>query len=64
MDVYYVMSYGSALWQLTQSAALLASPTLIVTMLSPEVREPSSMLIISLGGPLPNFPIQCSFLPR
>ncbi|KAI9882510.1 MAG: hypothetical protein M1823_005741 [Watsoniomyces obsoletus] len=41
MDVYYLYSYGTAAWLTLQSLPLIASPTLIVTMLSPEVRTPS-----------------------
>ncbi|KAF2866803.1 hypothetical protein BDV95DRAFT_583814 [Massariosphaeria phaeospora] len=39
MDVYYFYSYGTAAWLTLQAAPLIASPTMIVTLLSPEVRE-------------------------
>ncbi|KAF2276076.1 uncharacterized protein EI97DRAFT_398701 [Westerdykella ornata] len=39
MDVYYFYSYGTAGWLALQAAPLIASPTMIVTLLSPEVRE-------------------------
>ncbi|KAF2856060.1 hypothetical protein T440DRAFT_513152 [Plenodomus tracheiphilus IPT5] len=41
MDVYYFYSYGTAAWLATQAAPLIASPTMIVALLSPEVREAS-----------------------
>ncbi|KAF2745451.1 hypothetical protein M011DRAFT_478964 [Sporormia fimetaria CBS 119925] len=43
MDVYYFYSYGTAAWLALQAAPLIASPTMIVTLLSPEVREPSTL---------------------
>jgi hypothetical protein len=42
LKVYYFYSYGTAAWMSIQSLPLIASPTMIVTLLSPEVREPSS----------------------
>ncbi|KAK6523558.1 hypothetical protein TWF281_001539 [Arthrobotrys megalospora] len=39
MDVYYAYNYASAGWLLLQSIPLLSSPTMMVTLLSPEVRE-------------------------
>lgn len=39
MEVYYYNNYLSAAWLTLQATALLTSPTLITTMLSPEVRE-------------------------
>jgi hypothetical protein len=41
--VYYFYSYGTAAWMALQAAPLIASPTMIVTLLSPEVREPSTL---------------------
>ncbi|EGX52885.1 hypothetical protein AOL_s00007g221 [Orbilia oligospora ATCC 24927] len=39
MDVYYAYNYAAAGWMILQSIPLLSSPTMMVTMLSPEVRE-------------------------
>ncbi|KAF2808495.1 uncharacterized protein BDZ99DRAFT_464365 [Mytilinidion resinicola] len=41
MDVYYFYTFSTAGWMALQAAPLIISPTIIVTMLSPEVREPS-----------------------
>ncbi|KAF1915031.1 hypothetical protein BDU57DRAFT_451062, partial [Ampelomyces quisqualis] len=41
--VYYFYSYGTAAWLATQAAPLIASPTMIVALLSPEVREASTL---------------------
>ncbi|KZF26389.1 hypothetical protein L228DRAFT_11537 [Xylona heveae TC161] len=41
MDVFYYYTYGTAAWLGLQATPLLVSPTLIVTMLSTEVREPT-----------------------
>ncbi|KAK6337914.1 hypothetical protein TWF696_001391 [Orbilia brochopaga] len=38
-DVYYAYTFATAGWMLLQSIPLLTSPTMIITMLSPEVRE-------------------------
>ncbi|KAH7080466.1 hypothetical protein BKA63DRAFT_506500 [Paraphoma chrysanthemicola] len=43
MDVYYFYSYGTAAWSVVQAAPLIASPTMIVALLSPEVREASTL---------------------
>lgn len=43
MDVYYFYSYGTAAWMALQSIPLIASPTVIVALLSPEVREASTL---------------------
>ncbi|ODQ53002.1 hypothetical protein SAICODRAFT_30408 [Saitoella complicata NRRL Y-17804] len=50
MDVYHGYSYGTALWGALQSLPLLASPTMIVTLLSPEIREPSPLEIYLTRG--------------
>ncbi|KAI9050726.1 hypothetical protein LZ554_004846 [Drepanopeziza brunnea f. sp. 'monogermtubi'] len=39
MDVFYTYSYGSAAWLALQAAPLIISPTIIITLLSPDVRE-------------------------
>ncbi|EPS45127.1 hypothetical protein H072_915 [Dactylellina haptotyla CBS 200.50] len=39
MDVYYAYNYATAGWMLLQSVPLIMSPTMLVTLLSPEVRE-------------------------
>lgn len=41
-QVYYFYSYGTAAWMAIQAAPMIASPTMIVTLLSPEVREATS----------------------
>jgi len=41
MDVYYFYTYSTAGWMAVQATPLIISPTIIVAMLSPEVREPS-----------------------
>jgi len=45
MDVYYFYSYGTAAWLTIQATPLIASPTMIVTLLSPEVREATPLEI-------------------
>lgn len=52
MDVYYYFNYLSAGWMMLEALPLIATPTIIVAMLSPEVREPTqleSYLSRSLG---------------
>ncbi|CZS90817.1 uncharacterized protein RAG0_11274 [Rhynchosporium agropyri] len=39
MDVFYSYSYGSAAWLTMQAVPLIISPTIIITFLSPDVRE-------------------------
>jgi len=43
MDVFYAYTYGTAGWLALQAAPLIISPTIILTMLSPEVREASAI---------------------
>ncbi|KAL5114677.1 hypothetical protein ACEQ8H_007410 [Pleosporales sp. CAS-2024a] len=43
MDVYYFYSYGTAAWLAIQATTLIASPTMIVALLSPQVREASTL---------------------
>jgi len=43
MDVYYAFNYLSAGWMMLEALPLLTAPTLIVAILSPEVREPSQL---------------------
>jgi len=43
MDVFYSYTYGTAGWLALQAAPLIVSPTMIVAMLSPEVREASAL---------------------
>ncbi|KAI9644937.1 hypothetical protein NHQ30_006971 [Ciborinia camelliae] len=39
MDVFYSYTYGTGAWLALQALPLIISPTLIIMMLSPEVRE-------------------------
>ncbi|KAI5780447.1 hypothetical protein EDC01DRAFT_668150 [Geopyxis carbonaria] len=39
MDVYYSFNYMSAAWMILEAVPLIISPTMIITLLSPEVRE-------------------------
>ncbi|TVY18803.1 hypothetical protein LARI1_G001888 [Lachnellula arida] len=41
MDVYYAYTYGTAGWLTLQAAPLIITPTIIITLLSPDVREPT-----------------------
>ncbi|KAF1994091.1 hypothetical protein P154DRAFT_502456 [Amniculicola lignicola CBS 123094] len=43
MDVLYFYSYGTAAWMTLQATPLIASPTMIAALLSPEVREASTL---------------------
>lgn len=43
MDVYYAYTYGTAGWLALQAAPLMTSPTMIVALLSPEVREATTL---------------------
>ncbi|KAF2842105.1 hypothetical protein M501DRAFT_988369 [Patellaria atrata CBS 101060] len=43
MDVYYGYTYGTAAWTAIQAVPLMLSPTMMVTMLSPEVREATTL---------------------
>ncbi|ESZ93624.1 hypothetical protein SBOR_6002 [Sclerotinia borealis F-4128] len=43
MDVFYAYTYGTAGWLALQAVPLIISPTIIITMLSPEVRDPTSL---------------------
>ncbi|RPA99370.1 hypothetical protein L873DRAFT_1789712 [Choiromyces venosus 120613-1] len=60
MDVYYYFNYFSAGWMMLEALPLIATPTVIITMLSPEVREPTPLetyLSRSLGLTLIAFAI-------
>jgi hypothetical protein len=41
LTVFYAFSYGSAGWLALQAVPLIVSPTVITTLLSPDVREPT-----------------------
>ncbi|KAI1006919.1 hypothetical protein K3495_g1309 [Podosphaera aphanis] len=41
MDVFYAYTYGSSLWLAIQCLPLIISPTIMITLLSPDFREPS-----------------------
>ncbi|TVY39274.1 hypothetical protein LOCC1_G004205 [Lachnellula occidentalis] len=43
MDVYYAYTYGTAGWLTLQAAPLIITPTIIITLLSPDVREPTAL---------------------
>ncbi|CAG8978754.1 hypothetical protein HYALB_00012739 [Hymenoscyphus albidus] len=43
MDVFYAYTYGTAGWMAIQAMPLIISPTVIIMLLSPEVREPSPL---------------------
>ncbi|PWW75697.1 hypothetical protein C7212DRAFT_320737 [Tuber magnatum] len=67
MDVYYCFNYLSAGWMMLEALPLIANPTIIITMLSPEVREPTSLesyLSRSLGLALIAFAILNLLLAR
>jgi len=49
MDVFYLYSYGSFGWLALQAAPLIISPTMIITLLSPEVREATGNLSSKLN---------------
>jgi hypothetical protein len=60
MDVYYYFNYMSAAWMVLESIPLIVSPTIILTLLSPEVRESTALeqyLSRSLGFTLIAFAI-------
>lgn len=48
MDVYYSFSYGTAAWLSLQAFPLVVSPTIIITLLSPDVREPTGLYLYTL----------------
>lgn len=39
LKVFYSYTYGTAGWLAIQAAPLILSPTMIITLLSPEVRD-------------------------
>ncbi|KAG9228336.1 hypothetical protein BJ875DRAFT_477749 [Amylocarpus encephaloides] len=43
MDVFYSYTYGTAGWLTLQALPLIVSPTIIITLLSPEVRDPTGL---------------------
>jgi len=43
MDVFYSYTYGTGGWLAIQAMPLIISPTMIVALLSPEVREASTL---------------------
>ena len=40
-QVFYSYTYGTAGWLALQAAPLIVSPTIMITLLSPDVREPT-----------------------
>ncbi|KAA8897220.1 hypothetical protein FN846DRAFT_262442 [Sphaerosporella brunnea] len=60
MDVYYYFNYMSAAWMVIEAIPLIVSPTVIITLLSPDVRESTPLetyLSRSLGFTLIAFAI-------
>ncbi|KAL7269550.1 hypothetical protein RUND412_007786 [Rhizina undulata] len=60
MDVYYYFNYFSTAWMCLEALPLITAPTLITTVLSPELREPTPLeeyLSRSLGIVLISFSI-------
>ncbi|KAI5802636.1 hypothetical protein FPQ18DRAFT_231997, partial [Pyronema domesticum] len=60
MDVYYAFNYMTAAWMTLEAIPLIASPTLIITLLAPEVRESTALeeyLSRSLGFTLIAFAV-------
>ncbi|KAL1634990.1 hypothetical protein SLS56_002075 [Neofusicoccum ribis] len=49
MDVFYGYTFGTAGWLTLQAVPLIASPTIIAAMLSPQVRDATSFTLITLG---------------
>jgi len=52
MDVFYSYTYGTAAWFFLEAAPLTISPTMIIALLSPEVRKATPLEIVfsrSLG---------------
>jgi len=43
MDVFYSYTYGTAGWLTLQAFPLVVSPTIIIALLSPDVREPTTL---------------------
>jgi hypothetical protein len=43
LQVFYAYTYGSFCWFALQALPLIVSPTIIITLLSPEVREPTAL---------------------
>ncbi|KAE8452393.1 hypothetical protein EG329_001093 [Mollisiaceae sp. DMI_Dod_QoI] len=43
MDVFYSYTYGTAGWLFLQATPLIATPTIITTLLNPDVREPTPL---------------------
>jgi hypothetical protein len=43
LQVFYAYTYGTAGWLALQSLPLIVSPTIIITLLSPNVREPTAL---------------------
>jgi hypothetical protein len=49
--VFYTYTYSSAAWLTLQALPLITSPTIMVTLLSPEVREPTGKFLNCLLKP-------------
>ncbi len=57
-------SYGTAAWLTAQSALLMVSPTLVVTILSPEVRQASSTFFLPFHNYFRQVSIPAPLKPR
>jgi len=65
MDVFYAYSLGTSGWLTLQAVPLVISPTIIVTLLSPDVHQPTSLeqyLARSLGFAFLALSILCLLL--
>ncbi|KAF4540565.1 hypothetical protein DIS24_g3596 [Lasiodiplodia hormozganensis] len=45
MDVFYAYTFGTAAWLALQATPMIASPTMIAALLSPQVREATTLEI-------------------
>jgi hypothetical protein len=43
LQVFYAYTYGTAAWLALQALPLIVSPTIIIALLSPDVREPTAL---------------------
>ncbi|KAF2145540.1 uncharacterized protein K452DRAFT_295156 [Aplosporella prunicola CBS 121167] len=65
MDVFYSYTYGTAGWLALQAAPLIISPSMIVAMMAPEVRDATPLEVYfsrSLGVALITLGVLCVLL--